>query len=259
MNEDIDSKIISTTLFWTYVLVGLLTEGLILWLFPFTGLSGLICWPTALFFSFAFAFVVLRIHKKLKRGRLTAACFAALLFFQFFIQLLLTPQEIGGEPIGQISEAISTYRRFDKIDFSDFAKLKQFERAAYIFKNKTSLPDSYLVLSIDSVNNEHLVPGDPDYFIKSTTFVIEVRDGKKNWNRKELGLIETDSSTIVIHRIGQVDSTVYTTINGLLRGGVGDSRNEGVSIFCAEDDLKLKTGMQEVFYGILGLTRKSGE
>ena len=258
MTEDINSKIISTILFWTYFLIGLLTEGFILWLFPNTGLGGLICWPTALFLSLVFAFGLLRVYKKYKSRRVTAICFGSFLFIQVFTQLLLTPQEYGGEPIEQISKAITTYRRFDKIDFRDFAKLDQFERVAYIFKNKKSLPDNYLILSIDSLNDKHLVPGDKNYYTKSKTYIIEDRKGKRNWNNEELALIETDSSTIIIQRNENGDSLVYETTNDIFRGGVGTTR-ENLSIFCTKDDLKLTTGMQEMFYDILSLTKKRGE
>lgn len=259
MNEEIDSKIESTILFWAYVVVGLLSEGFILWLFPFTGLGGLICWPTAIVFSLAFGFGLLKIHKRFHNKRLTSISFVILITVQIFSQLFFTPQEIGGQPFDQISEAISAYKRFDKVDFSDFSKLNQFERVVYIFINKKSLPDSYLILSIDSVNDKHLIPGDPNYFTHSRTYLIENRNGKKDWNEEELGLIETDSSTIIIQRNGKEDSTVHETVVGLLRGGIGNSTEAKLSIFCDKDDLKLKTGLQEMFYNILNLTKKSGE
>jgi len=257
--DDINSKILSTILFWTYVVIGLLTEGYILWLFPFTGLGGLICWPIAIFLSFSFSFGLQKIHKKFHSKRLTVISFIIFILIQTYFQLLTTPQEIGGEPVKQISEAISTYRQFDKGDFSDFPKLKQFERVVYIFKNRKSLPDSYLILSIDSVNDEHLIPGDSNYFTYSKTYLIENRNGKKSWNMKELGLMETDSSTIIIQRNGLEDSTVYETTSNLLIGGVGNSTEDNLLIFCSEDDLKLKTGFQEVFYDILSLTKKRAE
>ncbi len=258
MTDDINSRIKSTILFWTYFVIGLLTEGLILWLFPKTGLGGLICWPTALFFSLAFAFGLLKIHKKVKNRRVTVISFVSLLLIQFSIQLLITPQEYGGQPIEQVSKAITTYKRFDKTDYSDVAKLDQFERVAYIFKNKKSLPDSYLILSIDSLNDEHLLPGDRNYYTKSKTYIIENRDGERNWNKEELTLIETDSSTIVIERIENGDSLVYKTTNDILRGGVGTT-TDNVSIFCTKDDLELTTGMQKMFYDLLSLTKKRGE
>jgi len=257
MNEDINSKIISTILFWTYFVTGLLTEAFILWLFPNTGLGGLICWPTSLFFSLVFAFGLLRIHKKFKRRLVTIICFVALLSIQVFSQLLLTPQEYGGEPIDQISQAISTYKRFDKIDFSDFSKLNQFERASYIFKNKNTMPDSYLILSIDSVNDKHLIPGDPNYYTKSKTYLIEKRNGKKTWDTRELGIIENDSSTLIIERLADGDSLVHTTMSNFLRGGLGDSRHDNLSLFITEDDLELNTGMQKIFYDMLEWGKKA--
>ena len=258
MTDDINSKITSTILFWTYFAIGLLTEGFILWLFPNTGLGGLICWPTALFLSFVFAFGLLRIHKKIKSRRLTVICFVSFLLIQFFVQLLITPQEYGGQPIEQVSKAITTYERFDKIDFSDFAKLDQFERVAYIFKNEKALPDSYLILSIDSLNDKHLIPGDTNYYTKSKTYIIENRDGERSWDKKELTLIETDSSTIIIERNENGDSLVHKTANDILEGGVGTT-TDNISIFCKRDDLKLTTGLQEMFYDLLSLTKKKGE
>ena len=258
MTDDINSKIISTILFWTYFFIGLLTEGIILWLFPNTGLGALISWPTALLLSLVFAFGLLKIPKKFNSRRLTVICFATFLSIQVLIQLLTTPQEYHGEPIEQISRAITTYKQFDNIDFEDFEDLDQFERVAYIFKNKNSLPDSYLILSIDSLNDKHLIPGDPNYYTYSKTYIIENRNGKRNWDNEKLNLIETDSSTIIIQRNGNGDSLVYQTTKDILRGGVGTTI-DGLSIFCTKDELKLTTGMQEVFYDILSLTKKSGE
>jgi hypothetical protein len=257
MTDDIDLKIIAILLFGTYSLAGLLTEGFILWLFPFTGLGGLICWPTSVVLSLIFAFVLLRIHKKINRIRSTVICFVAFLSIQFSAQLLLTPQDYGGEPIGQISEAISAYRQFDQIDFNDFSELNQYERVAYIFKNKNSLPDNYLILSIDSVNDQHLLPGDPHYYARSKTYMIENRNGTKIWNTDELGIIENDSSTVVIERLADGDSIVHRTMTNFLRGGFGDFRNDNVSLFIREDDLELKSGMQKVFYNALELGKKA--
>ncbi len=258
MTDDINSKIISTILFWTYFSIGLLTEGIILWLFPNTGLGGLICWPTALLLSLVLAFGLLKIHKKFKSRRLIVICFATSLSIQVLIQLLTTPQEYGGQPIEQISRAITTYKQFDHIDLENFEHLDQFERVAYIFKNKKSLPDSYLILSIDSLNDQHLIPGDSNYYTYSKTYIIENRNGKRNWDNEKLNLIETDSSTIIIQRNGNGDSLVYQATKDILRGGVGTTFDD-LSIFCTKDDLKLTTGMQEIFYDILSLTKKSGE
>ncbi len=247
----------SIILFLTYFIIGLLTEGFVLWLFPNTGLAGLICWPTALFFSLVFAFGVLRVHKKFKKRRVTIICFASFLSIQVFLQLLLTPQEYGGEPLEQFSEAITTYRQFNRSDRRDFSTLNQFERVSYIFKNKNTLPDSYLILSIDSVNDRDLIPGDPHYYTKSKTYMIEKRNGKKTWNTGELGIIENDSSTFLIERLPGGDSLVHKTLDNFLRGGLGDFRNENLSLTVTEDNLQLKTGMQKVFYSVLELGKKA--
>jgi hypothetical protein len=110
----------------------------------------------------------------------TIICFVAFLCIQVFSQLLLTPQEYGGQPLEQVSGAITTYRRFNEIDYSDFSTLDQFERVSYIFKNKNTLPDSYLILSIDSVNDQRLIPGDPHYYTESKTYI----NRKEKWEKE---------------------------------------------------------------------------
>ena len=100
-----------------------------------------------------------------------------------YLQLLITPQEIGGEPVQQISEAIETYRRFDKSDYNDFSKLNQFERVAYIIRYKSRLPDSFLILSVNIRNDKGLIPSDPGYFSISDTYLIEKRKRDKSWDK----------------------------------------------------------------------------
>ena len=254
--DDTNLKILSTILFWSYIVVGLLTEVYILWLFPYTGLGGLICWPIAIILSFAFGFAILRVYKKFHSKRLTVISFIVFITIQMYLQLLITPQEIGGEPLQQISEASETYRRFDKIDFSDFTKLDQFERVAYIFRYKSRLPDSYIILSVNIRNDKGLVPPDPGYFSQSTTYLVEKRRKGTSWDRSKLGIIETDSSTIIIQRNTNGDSVVHGATKDLLRGGVGSSPNDSTSIYCERDDFKLHTGLQILFSDVLSLTKK---
>lgn len=254
--EKTKRNILSTIFFWGYVVVGLSTQGYILWLFPYTGLGGLICWPTAIILSFIFGFVILRLHKKSQNTLLVVIFFIGLVSIQMYLQLLITPQEIGGEPIKQISEASATYKQFERIDFSDFSRLKQFERVAYIFRNKSRLPDSYLIIFVNARNDKGLVPPDPGYFSQSSTYVIEKRGKGKTWDRNKLGIIETDSSTIIIQQNTNGDSVVHRATKDLLRGGVGSSLNDSTSIYCERDDFHLNTGFQILFHDILRLTKK---
>jgi hypothetical protein len=262
ISEEMDNKnlkIFSTILFWVYIVVGLLTEAYILWLFPYTGLGGLICWPTTIILSFVFGFALLRVFKKYQSKRLTFVFFVGFITIQMYLQLLITPQEIGGEPLQQVSEAIATYRRFDKIDLSDFSKLNQFERVAYIFRNKSRLPESYLILSVNIRNDKGLVPPDPGYFSRSTTYLIEKRRKGKSWDKDKLGIIETDSSTIIIQRNTNGDSVVHGATKTLLQGSVGSSPNDSTSIFCERDDFKLHTGLQMLFSDVLSLTKRRAD
>lgn len=171
----------------------------------------------------------------------------------------MTPQEIGGEPPEQISGALRTYREFDKIDFGDFSRLNEFERVAYIFRNKRRLPDSYLILSVNIVNDKGLVPPDPGYFSQSTTYLIEKRGKSKSWDKTRLGIIDTDSFTIIIQRNANGDSVIHGAMKNLLRGGVGSSPNDSTSIYCKEDDFKLNTGFQIIFSDILSLTKRRAD
>lgn len=256
-NENV--KILSKIFFWTYIVVGLFSQAYVLWLFPYTGLGGLICWPTAITLSFVFAFALARAFRKFTKKRSIVFLFIVLITFQIYLQLLATPQETGGEPIQQISDAIKAYRRFDDINYDDFSSLNQFERVAYIFRNKNRLPASYLIISINTLNDQGLVPPDPGYFSKSTTYLIEKVKGERKWDKSKLGIIETDSSTIIIQRHENGDSAVFEATKGLLNGGVGSAANDSTSIYCMEDDLKLETGFQIIFSDILSLTKRSAD
>jgi hypothetical protein len=66
---------------------------------------------------------------------------------------------------------------------------------------------------------------------------------RKTWGTRELGIIENDSSTLITERLAGRDTLVHMTMDNFLKGGLGDSRNDNVSLFITEDDLELKTGM----------------
>jgi hypothetical protein len=72
-----------------------------------------------------------------------------------------------------------------------------------------------------------------------------------------LGIIENDSSTLLIERFPDGDSLVHKTMKNFLRGGLGDFRNGKLSLWITEDDLELKTGMQIVFYKLLKLGKRA--
>src|SRR5690554_4940438 len=138
-------------LFGFYALLGLIIEGLILWLFPFTGLGGLICWPTAIILSFGFGFLLFKLTKRQLNSWQILIVFSILIIFQSYVQLSTIPQDFGGSAFSKITDAKSAFSKYDKIEFNDFPNLTTAERVAYLYKYKSKLPDTFISLTIDSL------------------------------------------------------------------------------------------------------------
>ena len=115
-----------------YVLFGMTIEGFILWLFPFTGLGGLICLPTAIICSFGFGFIIYKLTKRQHKVWQILIAFFALISIQSYVQLSSIPQDFGGDAFSKISDAKSGFSKYDSIEFYDFPNLTIGERVAYI-------------------------------------------------------------------------------------------------------------------------------
>lgn len=233
-----------------YVLLGLAIEGFILWLFPFTGLGGLICWPTAIFFSLGFGFVLFKLTKRQLKIWQTLIAFLILITLQSYVQLSTIPQDFGGDAFSKISDAKSAFSKYDKIEFNAFLNLTKGERVVYIFKFKSKLPDTFISLTIDSLKNKY----------ESTnprTYLIQNIDGKRHYDENKFKIVENDTATIITEYYNKTDTLVYKMNRNFINNGSGGYNDSIISLDIHEDDFKLDTGIEKLLYSIMGWTKKA--
>ncbi|KXX69229.1 hypothetical protein [Flammeovirga sp. SJP92] len=212
--------------------------GNIRWLFPYTGLAGLITpfvvlitavISTALFF--------------LLSGRLKNVVYTLLLFIVFFIcqsyiVLSTYPQGYGGDVFSQMLSAKKAYDCYDSIQKDDFINLNRFKRVVYIYKFHDELPDENVLLSI-SKNG------------KSNYYLIEVYDNKMTYDKSKLGIIETDSTTIIEEYLTNGLVRSHIASEGCLRHHDGGSfKEQDFIISVSRDELSdnFDTGIEELLY-----------
>jgi hypothetical protein len=237
-------------LFGLYALMGLTIEGFILWLFPFTGLGGLICWPTAIIFSLGFGFILFKLTKRQLKPWQTLIAFLILITFQSHVQLSTIPQDSGGDAFSKISDAKSAFSKYDQIEFNDFPSLTTGERVAYLYKFKSKLPDTFISLTIDSLKNEY----------ESTnprTYLIQNIDGKRQYDESKIKIAESDTATIITEYYNKTDTLVYKMDRNFINIGSGGYNDRILSLDIHEDDFKLDTGIEILLYTILGWTKKA--
>jgi hypothetical protein len=234
--------------FVSYLLVGLLTEAFIFYLFPYTGLGGLICYPTSIIISLVLGWTIYKLTKKELKLVYTIIIFITLLTIQFYIELFVHPQDFGGDPISQITAFNSASKKYDSITFDNFSSLNEAEKVAYIYKFKSILPQSITILNIDRES-------------KIANYEIyNYANGKTIFDTTKLKLIYTDTSTIIIETLK--DKTILTSIvpdknlMSNISGGYFD-REKSTYYTVSKNTFELKTGIEKLFYSYLSLTKKA--
>ncbi|WNJ18251.1 hypothetical protein [Pontibacter sp. G13] len=235
-------------IFGIYILSGLTTEGFILWLFPYTGLGGLICWPTAIVFSLVFGFILYKLTKRPLKIWQIGITFLTILVSQAYFQLLTTPQDFGGDVISKISMAKNAFSNYEELEFHDFPNLTTSERVAYIYKFKQKLPDTFISLTIDSLKNDHESSNPRSYLIHNT-------NGLRVYDENKILLNENDSATIIIEYYNS-DTLIYNMHRNFINIGSGGYNNRVISLYIHEDDFELKSGIEVFLYKIIEWTKK---
>ena len=233
-------------LYGFYALLGLTIEGFILWLFPFTGPGGLICWPIAIILSLGFGFILFKLTKRQLKGWQTLIAFSTLITLQSYIQLSTLPQDFGGDAFSKISDAKIAFSNYNKIEFNDFPNLTTGERVVYIYKFKHKLPDTFISLTIDSLKNEYESP---------RFYLIQNIDGKRHYDGSKIKIEESDIATIITEYYSKTDTFVYKMDSNFLNMGSGGFNDQIVSLDIHEDDFKLDTGIEKLLYTLLRLTK----
>ncbi|HTO16769.1 MAG TPA: hypothetical protein VLZ83_13450 [Edaphocola sp.] len=242
------SNLIRILLFSLYVILGLIIEGFILWLFPFTGIAGLVCWPIAIFLSLGFGYVLIKLTKKSSNVWRTLGVFFVLIIFQSFVQLVTTPQESG--VFLTINDTKNAYYKFDKIEVNDFPNLSRGERVVYIYKFKSNLPSSFITLTIDSLKND-------DENTNPRVYLIKNIKGKKHFDKNKINIVESDTATLITEYYNKTDTSVYKMNRNFMNIGSGGYNDRVISIFIHEDNLKFNSGMEILLYKILSWTKNA--
>ena len=229
-----------------YLIFGIASEYFLLWLFPYTGLGGLICYPTTILLSLVFGFLL---FKLLKNGLTIGG--SALIFLIFFaiqlsIQMCFLPQEIGGTPFSKIEHSIRAYINYDKISIADLSKLDREEKAVFIYKYRNNLPSSFIILTIDSGRGQNSNPRE---------YVIININRKKNYDKGKINIVENDTATLINEFRGH-DTSLYKMTPNFMNIVNGGFVNDTISIYIEEDSLKLKTGIDKLLYTITAWTKK---
>lgn len=235
------------TLFFVF---SLLTEQFIWYLFPFTGLGGLICWPTAIVLASCSTYFLFRLIKKEISKIVLIGVTCTISILQFIFLLYIHPQDYGGEPIKQLKQYVKTYQNYNRVTFYKFDSLNTPERVAFIYKYKRKLPRSISVLYIDT-----LVSGYTNQYERQYT--IYNYSNYSTCDTSKLKLFQTDSSIYVQETLN--NNTKHKLYKGFVYdNGIGfsDTLNK-YQYNISKDTFDLKTGAEKIFYKLLSWTKKA--
>jgi len=233
-----------------FFVLSLLTEQFIWYLFPFTGLGGLICWPTASILASCSTYLLFRLVKKGVSKTLLFGLTSTLFIFQFIFLLYIHPQDFGGEPINQLKKYAKTYRNYNEIDFNKFDSLNTSERVAFIYKYKRKLPRSISVLYVDTLISAYTNQYERQYTIYNY-------DNYTIYDTSKLKILQTDSSAYVQELLNNnAKHKLYKEFindNGV---GFSDTLNK-YQYNISKDSFDLKSGAEKIFYKLLSWTKKA--
>lgn len=233
-------------LYGLYVILCLAAETFILWLFPYTGLGGLICWPLTMILAAGLGFIIFKTtEKQLKTWQLWTL-FLTTFTVQISLQLWTTPQDFGGTPFSKIGDTFKAYKNYNRINYSDYADLTAGERVAYIYKFKEELPDKFISLQIDRTGQNH-ESSNP------RTYVFEYRKGNIQYDPAQLKLINGDTPTTIIAYLPNSDTVIYKTAGDIFSPQLMGWSDNGYHFFKKEDDFEITTGIEALHYSILQL------
>lgn len=236
-------------LFGLYVILCLIAESFILWLFPYTGLGGLICWPLTIIFAFGLGFIIFKLAKRQQKIWQLSTLFLTVFTVQILLQLWTTPQDFGGSTFYKIGDTFKAYKNYNRINYSDFTNLTTGERVSYIYKFKEELPDKFIALQIDSTGQNY-------ESLKPRTYLFEFKKGKIQYDSRQLKLIYNDTSTTIIEYLSNSDTIIHKTVRDIFCPQLMGWSENGYNFFRKEDDFEMTTGIEKLLYGILEKTRK---
>ncbi|RDV11859.1 hypothetical protein DXT99_23425 [Pontibacter diazotrophicus] len=233
--------------FGIYIFLGLVVEEIIFWLFPYTGLGGLICFPTAIFFSLVFGFVIYKLTKTSIKKWMLVSLAVTFLLIQFYLQLRIHPQDFGGSVFEKISIYGEAYRDYGTIQYEMFTELNNAEKVAFYHKFRVMLPTSLTTLGIDTDGNSL------EY--NPRLYLIENKGNQRFYDTTKLQIVELDTATIIIENPNSMLAKSYRASRNFMDNDGAGYGDETYSLNVQKDYLELDTGIEKVFYFLLNLTK----
>jgi len=234
----------------TFIILSLLTEKLIWYLFPFTGLGGLICWPLTIIIIGISSYIIYRVVKRkglnLLIGLLTFVLFA----IDTFLLIEFHPQDYGGNPTDQIGQCVTAYKQYDQITYDAFASLNKAQRVAYIHKFQDRLPTSISILYIDKDSSDETFSRSYEIFNYSDT---------TKYDSTKIVLQQNGDFVILTEKVKpnletkHVIRRTFLSDNGT--GYIDTTNNFFYNI--NKDNFAFKSGIEKEFYRLLKWTKKA--
>mgnify|MGYP001822699230 CR=1 FL=1 len=234
-----------------WILIGLVTEYTINWIFPFTGLAGLICYPMAIVSSIIIGLISVFLLKLIKTKGLFYSIQIVFVISQLFILTLLQPQDGGGgTTFKQIQDFSQVYRDYDNYVYEDYPRFIEPKRIAYIYKFQNRLPDFLTILVISDLDKN-------DDWINPRKYLIENYKNDVIFDNKKLLLEKIDTAIVITENPNDsVNHRVYKTHMKFLDGSGLYDRELRYALDTRNDDFKLNSGIDKLFYFILKMTKK---
>ena len=234
----------------SFFVFSLLTEQFIWYLFPFTGLGGLICWPTAIISASCLTYLLFRFIKKGIFNGLLIGLIFILSIMQFIFLAYIHPQDYGGEPIDQLTQYAKTYRIYNQVNFNKFDSLSKSDRVAFIYKYQHKLPKSISLLYIDTLMSGYTNQYDRQYILYNY-------DNYTIYDTLKLKILQTDTSTYVQELLNT--KARHKLYKGFIKDnevGFSDTINK-YQYNISKDSFNLNTGAEKLFYSLLSWTKKA--
>ena len=232
----------------SYIILGLITESIIFYLFPFTGLGGVICLPSSIILSIVFGWILYKLTQRDISKLLVLLVALCFLIIQFYLELKIHPQDFDGSPISQIKGFNKALTNYDKIKFGYFGSLTKSEKVIYYFKFKDKLPKSISTLSIDRNN------------ITSVYDISNYGNDSISYDKNKIDFSYTDTTIRIIENPNSAEpKKSEIPFRNLLKqkGGGYFDRDNSTIYNVNENDFAFKTGIESVFYSFLRMTKNA--
>ena len=235
-------------IFISYIVLGLILQSIIFYLFPFTGIGGIICYPFCVILSIAFGWALFKLTKRSIPKVYIFIAFFSFQTIQFYFELKIHPQDFGGSPISQINDFKKALNNYDEIKFGDFGSLTKSEKVIYSFKYKDNLPKSISTLTI--FRNELAKQYD----------ISNYENDSISYDKDKIDFAYTDTTIIIIENPKSTNKILseipFKTLLKQKGGGYLD-RKSSTDFSVNESDFTFKTGIESVFYSYLKMTKKA--